>query len=428
MTTTLRYGRGLLTLEWPNENCRAIVQPSLPPPIADADEAITRCLDDPVGTKPLSELVEGRRRVVVVIPDMTRGEGVQAYLPPLLGYIERHHVRREHVTILTATGAHRCHSDAEREALVGAQIARNWRVEDHDPDDGNDPVEPLDEATPLWIDRRAIKADCLIVAGPISFHYSAGFGGGRKLIAPGLCSRATVHALHRRTLANIDTAGRWQGHTGALRHNPFHEALQAAAERVKPHFSLNVSMDGQKRILSVVSGDCVRSHLVACLQYAKIYTIPIPERLPLVIASCGGYPYDINLYQAHKALDNAFRAVQPGGTIVLFAECAEGWGSESFAKWMTVESLEEHRARLASGFEVAGHTTYAFKWKASQCRIILVSETLERLASATPAPLSSARVEVVRDGKEALALIAASRTLSYYVMPVASCSLPEVTS
>ncbi|MBM3334859.1 DUF2088 domain-containing protein, partial [Candidatus Sumerlaeota bacterium] len=242
MSQHMRYGRGTVKVDLAEDGCRGILQPTLPPPIANPNEAITRCLDDPVGSKPLSQIVAGRRKVVVVIPDVTRGEAIQVYLPPLLRYLERHGAGRENVTILTATGAHRTHSDAEREALVGAEAAHGWTVADHDPDSGNDDLEPLDEATPFAVDKRAVESDCLILAGVVSYHYCAGFGGGRKLIAPGLCSRATVQALHRRTLANIDAEGRWRSRTGVLRGNPFHEILERAALRLKPAFALNVAL------------------------------------------------------------------------------------------------------------------------------------------------------------------------------------------
>jgi len=436
MNRILRYGRGSVAVDLPEQNCRAVLEPSLPPPIGHLDEAVTRCLDDPVGGRPLSKIVEGRRRIVVAIPDMTRGEAMQAYLPPLLRYLESHRVRRENTILVTATGAHRRHTDAERAALVGAEIARQWTIADHDADDGNNEIEPLDGDTPLWIDRRALDADGLILAGQISYHYSAGFGGGRKLVAPGLCGRATIQALHRRTLANIDRAGNWRGRTGALRGNPFHEAAQAACDRVGPHFALHVTLDLEGAVIGVVAGDVAKSHLAACLQYDKMFRLPIAEPLPLVVASCGGGPFDINLYQAHKALDNAFRAVRPGGTLVLLAECAEGWGPASFVKWLAIESLEEHRARLEADFEVPGHTTYALKWKATQCRVIVASRTLAQAVTGGEGPAWLAdegraaapfRLEFVADPSEAVARADPARALPYCLLPAAASCLPEIT-
>jgi len=433
VSVCLRYGAGSVVIDLREENCCAVIQPKLPPAVGNVEAAIERCLEEPVGGEPLSKILAGRRRVVVAIPDMTRGGAVQTYLPPLLRFIGRCGVARKRVTLLTATGAHRRHTDAEREALVGREVARNWTVGDHDADDGNDEIAPLDAEMPLWVDRRALEADCLILAGVLSFHYSAGFGGGRKLIAPGLCGRATVQALHRRTLANIDRVGNWRGRTATLRPNPFNEALEETARRVGPHFALNVTVGGQREIIGLSAGDFIQSHQAACLQYAEMFSFAIRERLPLVVASCGGRPYDINLYQAHKSLDNSFRAVAPGGTIILLAECAEGWGPESFVRWLAIGSLQEHRERLEGNFEVAGHTTYALKWKATQCRVIIVSDVLARRVAGGDGPLwlisggrSPFAIEIVRDVNEALAGLGVTSGSTYFLAPIASSSLPKI--
>ncbi len=434
MKYTLCYGRETLTLDLPDDLCRRVIQPSFPPAIPDPDAAITRCLDDPVGTPPLSKILEGRRRIVVVIPDATRAGAIPLYVGPLLRYLRAHGVSRERATLLSATGAHGLHSEAQRAALVGPEIAAQWTVEDHDCDRGNVEIEPLDAETPVAVDRHALEADCLILAGQISFHYCAGFGGGRKLIAPGLCGRATVHALHRRTLANIDADGNWHSRTGVLHHNPFHEAMLAVARRVGPRFTLHATFGLGNQLLGVAAGDLVKAHVAACLQYAQIFTCPVPERLPLVVASCGGWPLDGNLYQAHKAFDNAFRAVQRGGTILLLAECSGGWGPEAFVRWLAIPTLAEHRQRLRAEFQVEGHTTYAFKWKATQCRVIIVSHVLDERITAGDAPAwlrggpSPFQIEIVGTIGEALERLGAGgRRLPYYLMPNGAACLPEVT-
>jgi len=434
MRQVFRYGAGEVALELPAANCAGVIEPRLPPAVEDVESAVFRALDEPIGTPPLSEVLKGCGRVAVAIPDATRGEAVAAYLPPLLRYIERCGIGPERVVIVTATGAHRRHTDAERAALVGPKVAGRWRVEDHDADSGNVEIGPLDAETPLLVDERAVGADCLILAGRLSHHYCAGFGGGRKLVAPGLCARATTVALHRRTLENIASSGEWRSRSGELDGNPFHEALSAAAARVGPRFALHVAAAGKTDVIDVVAGDVVRSHEVACGRYDRIFRVPAPSgRLPLAIASCGGRPYDVNLYQAHKALDNAFRAVEPGGTIVLLAECAEGWGPRSFAEWLAVGSLEEHRERLAAGFEIVGHTTYALKWKAAKCRIIIASEGLARRVARGEGPpwlggkgrgRTPFALEIVGDPAEALKRSGVFEGKPYYAMPLAAQSLP----
>jgi len=436
MQRALRCGRGAIVVDLPSEGCRAVLQPKLPPVLSDLDAVVARCVEAPVGGEPLSKIVRDRERIVLAIPDATRGEVVPACLPPLLHFLERVGVARERVTILTATGAHPGHTDEERAALVGREIAANWTVVDHDPDGGNVDLEPLDEETPLAVDARALEADCLILAGAVRYHYLAGYGGGRKLVAPGLCSRATVQALHRKTLANIEPSGQWHSRTGVMRDNPFHEALVEAARRVGPHFALNVAVGWQGQVVDVVAGDPFESHTLAALQYDQIFRCIVRERLPVVIASCGGEPFDLNFYQAHKALDNAFRVVRRGGTIILMAECRDGWGPESFVRWLAIESLEEHRERLMDAFEVPGHTTYALKWKATQCRIIVVSKGLAACIEKGDAPAwlaarpgkSPFRLEITTDVAEAFDKAATRHPFPHYVLPVAASCLPQITA
>lgn len=436
MRKALRYGQGSVVVDLPAGDCRGIVEPGLPPAIGEIEAVVARSVERPVSGRPLSEVVRGKRRVVVVVPDATRRAGLQGYLPALLRCIERAGAGPHDVVVLTATGAHRKHADSEREALVGSEVASRWTVEDHDADEGNVEIEPLDSETPLAVDRRVVEADCIILAGPISYHYCAGFGGGRKLLAPGVCGRATVEALHRRTLANIDGAGDWRSRTGVLRDNPFNEALRKAAERIGPDFALNVSVDWRGAVIGLTAGEPFRSHLVACLEYDRIFRVPLEGRAGAVVASCGGRPWDVNLYQAHKALDNAFRAVRDGGTIVLLAECVEGWGPPAFVEWLAIDSLEAHRQRLEERFEVVGHTTYALKWKATRCAIVVVSKELAgRVARGdAPAWLAKARpdgpfhLEVVAGLEDALGRAGIGAGSDYYLMPMAACTLPEVVS
>jgi len=431
MRKTIRYGHGSSVVELPAEGFRGILQPTRPAAIADAEAAIGRALEAPASGRPLAEIVRGRRRIVVVVPDATRAEVVRVGLRPLLAYLADRGVSRECVTVLIATGAHRPPSAEERVALVGHDLAAAWSVVAHDPDAGNIALEPLDADTPVAVDARVVESDCLILLSGIQYHYGAGFSGGRKLLAPGLCARATVQALHRRTLANIDAGGRWASRSGALRGNAFHEALVALARRFDPRFALHVSLDGQGRLCAVEAGEPFASHEAACVRHAQRFRIPLRERLPLVIASCGGWPYDIDLYQAHKSIDNAWRAVAEGGTLILLARCADGWGTPSFADWLAIDSLAAHRRRLEERFEVAGHTTYALKWKATQGRILVVSDALaQRLAQAEgpawlrdgPSPFG---LEIAATFAEALQRAAPPAATPYYLFPAAALHLPE---
>jgi nickel-dependent lactate racemase len=160
---------------------------------------------------------------------------------------------------------------------------------------------------------------------------------------------------------------------GRLDGNAVHEECERVAAEVAPSFLINTVVDERGRVVRVYAGDWRVAHRIACAEYADTHTIKIAEKRPLVIASCGGAPFDINLIQAHKALDMAALACAEGGDIVLVAECAEGFGRPDFLKWFDVEDARELAARLSENYEVNGQTAWALLAKAERFRVHLVS-------------------------------------------------------
>lgn len=434
MIQAMRYGRGEVEVDLP-PGCDKVIEARIPSVIQDVGAAVRRCLERPLYGRPLAEIVRDRRRVALIIPDATRKAAMDVWLPPLLDAMRQAGAGPNRTTLVIATGKHRVPTADQVAELVGREICAEWSVLAHDADVPHVKVGSIDDRTPIAVDKRVAEADCVILAGGVSHHYLAGFGGGRKLIAPGVCGRETVEALHSWSLANIDPAtGAWRSRTGELKGNPFHEAVVAAARTVHPAFAVHIIVGREGQVVEVVAGDPFKSHELACGRYDRVFRISIRRRRPLVVASCGGWPYDVNLYQAHKGLDNAFRAVAPGGTIVLLAECADGWGPPASVDWLGIESLEEHHARLKAHFEIVGHTTYALKWKATQCRVILVSEPLAERVAAGDGPAwlaapgeSEFRFEIVGSIEVAMDRAGAGDEVQGYVMPAASACLPVAT-
>jgi nickel-dependent lactate racemase len=106
----------------------------------------------------------------------------------------------------------------------------------------------------------------------------------------------------------------------------------------------------------------------------KIFLCPIKQKAEVVIVSAGGYPKDINVYQAQKALDNAYQAVKPGGTIILLAECTEGYGEPIFEQWIKeAESPEDIIKRIKEKFVLGGHKAYGIARVVKEVEVILIS-------------------------------------------------------
>jgi len=259
------------------------------------------------------------------------------------------------------------------------------------------------------------QVDFIITTGVIVPHYMAGFSGGRKSILPGICGRITIeqnhaHMVHPKAV------------TGNLIDNPVHEEMMEATQKIKVDFNINAITDEEGNVIDVVAGTLTESWLRGVEICRNTYICSIEERADVIFTSAGGYPKDINVYQAQKALDNAYQAVKPGGTIVLVAECREGLGNTIFEKWIeeaqTIKDVEE---RLKKCFVLGGHKAYAVAKVAKEVDIILLSSLhKEQVKKLFMIPAA--------DIQQALNLVQEKHGPNFrsYIIPAGSNVLPKV--
>jgi nickel-dependent lactate racemase len=277
--------------------------------------------------------------------------------------------------------------------------------------------------TPVWVSRLAVQADHVILTGSVVHHYFAGFGGGRKCLIPGIAGLETALANHKLALGS-STRGLHPACTpGNLSANPVHEDLMEACEMLPPSFLLNVVLNPAHQILYATAGDWRSAHLEACALADSIYSVSIPGQAELVLTSCGGFPKDINLIQAHKTLDHAFCAVKPGKVLILLAECSQGIGSRDYQGWFGHESLPAMEQAVQAAYSIHGHTALTTLAKARSISVILVSG-LPRETVRTFGMLPATSVN------EALAIaykILGGRPPQTFVFPYGSLTIPRLT-
>ena len=217
----------------------------------------------------------------------------------------------------------RIHRAVRAETSIQRVIAQRLKTLQHDARDLAQLVRVGETSggIPVELNRALMDFDHVVLIGGVTFHYFAGFTGGRKLICPGLASSRTIAATHKLAF-DCETKDRRLGvGTGLLDGNAVNEAFVEAASFAKVSFAVNTIVDSSGAAKDVFCGDRIASHRAACDKFADDNTINIVEKRDLVIVSCGGYPYDLNLVQAHKALEAASHACREGGTIVFLAEC-----------------------------------------------------------------------------------------------------------
>ena len=371
----LRYGRRSLNFAL-DENRFWLLDREAPnqSPLSDAD--IGEALDSPIESPPLEEILSPGESVLIVVCDGTRATASAQVVNVLVRRIIQNGIAPTDIAIIFATGIHRPVTPDEKKELLTPFIVQRIKTIDHDPYDsiGLIALGTTPRGTAVEVNRALKDFSQVIITGGIGFHYFAGFTGARKSICPGLASAQTIQATHMLALDFERGARRAGVGTGILDGNAVHEECERAADMVKPSFSVSSVVDERGRAVWVYAGHWSAAHRAGCIEYLANHSITIGPKRDLAIVSCGGSPYDINLIQAHKALDMAAYACKDGGTIILLAECREGLGSPDFLKWFDEKSSRALAARLREGYEVNGQTAWALLTKAERYRILLVSE------------------------------------------------------
>ena len=369
----LKYGSSSFLLDIAPPRLAGVIQPSAPGSAAPPEEIVNAALDT---CQPAIACFRPGEKTVIVTSDITRSTGSEVYLPLLVERLNRQGIPDKDMEILIALGIHRPQTTHEHERILGPLYGR-IRVRDHDCDDQSQLVSigRTSNGTDARINRTAVEADHLILTGAIGFHYFAGFSGGRKSVLPGIASRQACMASHFAVLNPGDGSGKNQrAVTGNLDENPVHQAMTEACALAAPDFILNTVLAPDKRIIAAFAGHWRDAHEEGCRFYRQHFSYPLQEKSDLVIVSCGGFPKDINLIQAHKSMEYAAQALKDGGVMILLAECRDGFGNSTFYNWFRHKQLNQLEAALREKYEINGQTAYSTLQKAQRFRIILVSE------------------------------------------------------
>ncbi len=292
-----------------------------------------------IAAKSLASLdIEGQRGAIVVVADKTRLCSYPTLLPPLVTALERAGIPGNTIRFLIAYGTHPRQSDRESRIAYG-EVFDNFDFIHHDCD--NDSLfaclGTTSRNTPIRVRHDIANAPLLITLGAISKHYFAGYGGGRKLLFPGLGARPDIERNHSLYLDFDNRRLNPSCAPGVLDGNPVAEDLKEISSKVKADIAFHGIPDHLGEIVEVIPGHSRADFLRACDTFNASNQIDIAGKtFDVVVASAGGYPKDLNLVQTHKALRNAAGFLNPGGRLILLAECRDGVGADSLEQYISM--------------------------------------------------------------------------------------------
>lgn len=414
MEFAIKYYKDLVSFQIPDENVLGEILPNTCPSVESEEKEVKRALSEPFDSPLLSEVVRPGEKVVIITSDITRPVPSRIIIPCLLDELRKAGVENKDITVVFGLGSHRKQTEEEQKNLVGEEVYGQVRCIDSNPDDCVH-LGTCKNGTPVDIFRTVAEADRRILVGNVEYHYFAGYSGGMKAIMPGVSSKEAIQANHK----NMIRPGAFAGN---LVNNPVRDDIEEVRNFINVDFIVNVTLDDHKKIAFAAAGHPVTAHRKACEFLDKIYKKKVKEPADIVVVSTGGYPKDINLYQAQKSIDNVKHIVKKGGIMIVAASCKEGYGSIPFTKWINqYNSPTERIEEIRKHFELGGHKAAALGLVQENADIYLVTDMDdESVTKANMVPFHDIQTAVNH------ALEKMGKNATVYVVPVGGSTLPVV--
>lgn len=404
---SVKYGSSALPIP---ENILAkaswLVPKNEPQGLPNVYFSIKEALNSPIGAKPLKEQVNRVDTVSIIVSDVTRPVQTAQILPALLKELDAIGIPSDNICIVFALGIHRGMTDEEKIKVLGSDIFSKYK--NLEPQEFNY-LGKTSRGTPIEVCKEVAESDFIILTGNIEFHYFAGYSGGYKALMPGVSTKAAIQNNHKMMLDPKAKIGVADG-------NPVREDIEEFGKNFPRAFLLNVVQNSKKEITKVIAGDPIIAHREGCRTLDDYYKVYVDKPADLVIVGAGGYPKDINLYQAQKALDNGAKVVKKGGKIVLVAEMKEYFGEDTFEEWLLgSKTIGSILSKIKENFVLGGHKAAAIADLLKDMEICVLSamdEETVRKSFFTP----------LKD----LADLEKENFETIYIIPFGGQTLPEV--
>jgi lactate racemase len=312
--------------------------------------------------------------VGIVVADKTRLCQYPEYLPVLTRYLTDSGISPSGISFYIAYGTHAPQTEQECLDCYGETFSR-YRFVHHSSRaaEGFRTLGTTSGGTVVRVAEEVLRHQLIITFGAVLHHYFAGYGGGRKLLFPGMGAYASIlqnHSLFldfpNRSLAPGCRAGQLDG-------NPLAGDLEEISRMLPPRLEIHALLNSRKEVCELYAGQSEREFREVCQRYDRYFRREGDERFDLVVASAGGYPKDINFIQAHKSVHNAASFVKNGGKLVIFAECRDGLGNPDIMELFARGGREKLFGQLENEYRNNAGTVLAMLEKTGRIHIHMVT-------------------------------------------------------
>ena len=369
----LPFGSRFIEIEVPRRNLTSIVEPRQVQAVVDSTVEAERALRNPIGEERISNLIKKRSKVVILSEDNTRPTPVKEILPAILKELNGCGVKDEDITAIMALGTHRPMTGKEMHKKLGEEIAERIEVVNHQCEDPEslDDLGKTSKGTPIFINKTALKADFIIGVGMICPHRVAGYGGGAKIVQPGISGKVTTGHTH--WMSALYESEKIMG----TEQNPVREEMNEIASKAKLSFIINAVLNREGRIVKAFAGDFIKAFKEGVRESREVWEVNVQEKADIVIAD--SHPADIDMWQAAKGIYASDLIIKPGGTIILITPCWEGVSKQhpqvlkfGYRPFNELKKLVERKE--ITDLVAAAHMAHVGRVVREKAKCILVSE------------------------------------------------------
>jgi nickel-dependent lactate racemase len=297
--------------EWDIIECRMAGHNFVPLSNSQFQEAI----ENPIGTQRIRDLARGKKKVVILFDDLSRPTPAYTILPFVLKELDEGGVSGDKIRFVCAYGCHRPLTREEIIKKLGRVVVENYLVFNHNVYEHHIKVGTTSRGTPVLINREVASCDLKIGVGCIIPHFTAGFGGGAKIMVPGAAAIDTI------TYNHVDLHNAHPEHIGLgkINSNPRRLDMEEAARTAGLDIVVNAVLNHRKEILGLFVGDCVRAHRKGVAFAKSAYGTENPGKFNLLVINA--FPVEES---PEKALWPAEESLNDGGNVILIWQTKEG--------------------------------------------------------------------------------------------------------
>jgi nickel-dependent lactate racemase len=387
MEIQVPYGQSSITIDCPEENLAGICFPNEEPQ-RDEGEVLKQALAHPIAAGTVGEFLAEGEDILFLVNDATRPTPTAHILDHLADVIEERHLH-----FLVATGSHRPPTPEEYAVIFGPWYERYQKnIFSHDVRADTEMITlgTTSRGTPLALNRRVVDTHKVVAISSVEPHYFAGYTGGRKSFFPGVAAYQSMEHNHRLALEEGVSPL-------ALAGNPVHEDLAEAMGVLegKEIYSLQVVLNRSHRICAAFTGSLEETFSAAAQKAHEVFAVKVSELADIVV-TVAPPPMDIDLFQAHKAIEHGKLALKEGGILILVSQCPKGVGNEGFYRLLCrATDPEEVYSLIEASYTLGDH-------KAAKIADLAVKARIWGVTDLDPGIMEQALIKPYPDLQEAL--------------------------